>query len=68
MVELFKVFVLQNIFELASVVAVLFSLDVLLRLIPTRKSISLLSLLARGIARLAFGLQRLSNLLPEKRK
>lgn len=54
--------------SLAGLLVFTILIELIFRLIPTKKPINILALVSRGLAKLAMLLRAIGNLLPERRK
>lgn len=64
MIEIISSFLLINI----KVIVLAVAIELILRLIPTKKSVNILALTARGLAKLAVVLKKIGSVLPENRR
>lgn len=60
--------VMDPVIGLAGLLLFTILLEVIFRLIPTKKPLNILALVARGLAKLAMLLRAIGDLLPERRK
>lgn len=68
MFEILQEFILQNLRNLGIILGAILLIEILFRLIPTKKPINLLALVGRYGAKLCMLLVKLGKLLPENRR